>query len=384
MRKTFDEFEECKLLHIMSTYEQSGVNISEGDKASRIAYTAAKATFIGRKGMIGEPVVQDGGFAGLIDMGDFYLVQNDDGIGSKEVIAETIGKYDTLGYDLLAMVIDDAACVGAEVITCSNTMDVKKVISEKVEKLMDGFKRACLEHKVIIPGGEIAELNTMVNNNLWNATSVGIVEKHKVITGEKVVPGDMVIALKSDGFRSNGFSLVRHILENAFGPDAYMHPYDEDTPSKKPILGNHTVEGSWGAKVLTPSRIYYSFIMDLHGRYKEPSKVDIHGIVHITGGGIAGNLERILGERKINGASVTLGAALDNLFPPHEMMRRLQKIGNVTDEEAYRVWNMGNGMLLVVDPKDVDIVLKRAKAHKIEARVAGQTNASGVITRVSP
>ena len=348
----------------MSTYEESGVNISEGDKASKIAYTAAKATFAGRAGMIGEPVVQDGGFAGLLDMGDFYLVQNDDGIGSKGVIAEAIGIYDTLGYDLLAMVIDDAACVGAEVITCSNTMDVKKVISEKVEKLMEGFKNACLEHKVVIPGGEIAELNTMVNNNLWNATSVGIVAKDKVITGAKVKAGDKVIALKSDGFRSNGFSLVRHVLEQVFGDEAYMHSYE-----KGKLLS--TVDESWGAKVLTPSKIYYSFIMDLHGRFKAPAKVDIHGIVHVTGGGIAANLQRILK----NG----LGAYLDNLFPPHEMMKRLQELGNVPDEEAYKVWNMGNGMFVIVDESDVSVVLELAQANNIEAQVAGTINATGEV-----
>lgn len=349
----------------MSTYEESGVNISEGDKASRIAYEAAKTTFPGRKGMIGEPVMQDGGFAGLIDMGDFYLVQNDDGIGTKGIIAEAIGKYDTLGYDLLAMVIDDAACTGAEVITCSNTMDVKKVISEKVEKMMEGFKNACLSHNVVIPGGEIAELNKMVNSNLWNATSVGIVEKNKVITGEKVKVGDKIIALRSDGFRSNGFSLVRHILEKQFGEDAYMHSYEEGK-----LLS--TIDESWGAKVLTPSKIYYSLIMDLHGRYKEQGKVDLHGVVHITGGGIEGNVPRILQDGQ--------GARFDNLFPPHEMMIRLQEMGGVSDEEAYRVWNMGNGMMIIVDEKDADTVIERAGEFGIEAQVAGEVNDSGEVT----
>ena len=369
IRVCFSTMDMCNIKNLsMSTYEESGVNISEGDKASRIAYTAAKATFAGRKGMIGEPVMQDGGFAGLIDMGDFYLVQNDDGIGTKEIIAEAIGKYDTLGYDLLAMVIDDAACVGAEVITCSNTMDVKKVISEKVEKLMEGFKNACLSHNVVIPGGEIAELNTMVNHNLWNATSVGVVEKHKVITGEKIKIGDKIIALRSDGFRSNGFSLVRHILEKAYGENAYMHPYAADDNS---IL-EHTVDKSWGAKVLTPSKIYYSFIMDLHGRFKQQGKVDLHGVVHITGGGISGNVPRILKDGQ--------GANFDNLFPPHEMMTRLQEMGGVSDEEAYKVWNMGNGMMLIVDQKDVDTIIERAGEFGIEAQVAGVVNDSGEVT----
>ena len=300
----------------MSTYEQSGVNMTEGDRASAVAYGAAKATFIGRKGMIGEPVVSDGGFAGCLDMGDFFLVQNDDGVGSKEIIAEAVGKFDTLGYDLLAMVIDDGACVGAEVLTCSNTMDVKKVDAQRIGEMMEGLKNACLEHKVVIPGGEIAELNTMVNHGIWNATSVGIVEKHKLITGEKVKVGDKVIALQSAGFRSNGFSLVRHVLTKALGEHAYLRPYSEDGSDgghSKGIL-DKPGEKSWGEMVLTPSRIFYSLIMDLHGRFKQPSKVDLHGVTHITGGGLPGNLPRVL-------KAAGLGIHLDNLFPAHDMMK---------------------------------------------------------------
>lgn len=351
----------------MSTYANSGVNIEEGDNASRIAYNFAKETFVGRKGLIGEPVVQDGGFAGLLDMGDFYLVQNDDGVGSKSVIADAVGKYDTLGTDLLAMVIDDAACVGAEVITCSNTMDVKKVNKDRIRSLMEGFKNACVKHKVVIPGGEIAELNSMVNNNLWNATSVGVVKKHKVITGKKVKAGDKVVALRSDGFRSNGFSLVRYILEKEFGENAYLTPYNEG--GSEMIL--RLVENSWGAKVLTPSKIYYSLIMKAHGRFDEESVIDIKGITHITGGGIPGNITRILD----NG----LGVFLDNLWEPREMMLKLQKMGNVPDDEAYRVWNMGTGMCVILDEKDTEKFIEMAKEMDIEAKVAGEINDSGVV-----
>lgn len=352
--------------------------MNEGDRASATAYGAAKATFIGRKGMIGEPVVGDGGFAGCLDMGDFYLVQNDDGVGSKEIIAEAIGKFDTLGYDLLAMVVDDGACVGAEVLTCSNTMDVKKVDSERIGEMMEGLKNACLEHKVVIPGGEIAELNTMLNNGIWNATAVGIVEKHKLITGMRVKAGDKVIALQSAGFRSNGFSLVRHVLTTALGENAYLRPYSEDGSDGGHSKGflNKQGEKSWGEMLLTPSRIYYSLIMDLHGRFKEPSKIDLHGVVHITGGGLPGNLPRAL-------KSPGLGIHLDNLFPAHEMMKRLQRMGNISDEEAYEVWNMGNGMCVIVDEKDADTVLERAKALNIPAQVAGTVNTSDKVTLTS-
>ena len=106
----------------MATYEESGVNIDLGDKCSAIAYAAAKRTFPGRKGMIGEPLINEGGFSGALDMGDYYLVQNDDGVGTKIAVAEMMGKYDTMGYDLVAMVADDAVCLGAETISITNTL----------------------------------------------------------------------------------------------------------------------------------------------------------------------------------------------------------------------------------------------------------------------
>ena len=110
----------------MSTYEDAGVNIQLGDERSRIAYECAKATFSARKGMFGEPVAQDGGFAGMLDLGDFCLVMGDDGVGTKMEIAINVGKFDTLGEDLLAMVVDDAICVGAEVIAITNTSYIKR------------------------------------------------------------------------------------------------------------------------------------------------------------------------------------------------------------------------------------------------------------------
>lgn len=320
-----------------------------GDKCSAIAYAAAKATFKGRKGMIGEPVIDEGGFSGALDMGDYYLVQNDDGIGSKMMIAEMIEKYDTMGYDLIAMVADDAICVGAETISVTNTMDVNKVEEHKVRALMEGLKKAALEHKIAIPGGEIAELGEMVNGYIWNATAVGIVEKNKLITGEKIASGDKIIGFRSPGFRSNGFSLVRYILKNKFGKDWAHKKYSDDL--------------NWGEAVLTPSRIYCSAVLEMHGRFGEKPKVGIKGIAHITGGGIYGNLERVL---KKTGSK----ANLNNLPEPEEVMRKLMEIGNVSREEAYKTWNMGIGMILVSN--DVDQIVEIAARHGIEAGVIGE------------
>ncbi len=332
----------------MISYKKAGVDIKAGDAASRIAYELAKSTFNSRRGMIGEPVVEDGSFAGLIDMGDFYLVQGDDGVGTKIEIAEKISKFDTLGFDLLAMVADDAVCLGAETISVTNTLDTSKVDAKVVEELMKGLAEACRQQKVVIPGGEIAEVGKSVNGNVWNATAVGIVEKDKVITGKEIKVGDKIIALKEKGFRSNGFSLVRFIIEHILGKDGYR----QESPFGK----------SWGEALLEPSTIYSAAILNILGRFGQERKINIKGIAHITGGGIPGNFNRIL---KATG----LGARFDNLMPPSEIVKTIQKMGDVAEEEAYKTWNMGNGMMLVVSPEDAE---KTLDMLKLEAQVVGE------------
>ena len=335
----------------MATYKKSGVNIEEGDKASAIAYNAAKATFASRSGMIGEPVKDDGGFAGLLDMGDFYLVQGDDGVGTKIQLAEEMKKFDTLGYDLLAMVSDDAICVGAELVSITNTLDTNKVDSKVISALMKGLQNACIEQKVVIPGGEIAELGKCCNGNIWNATAVGVVKKDRVINGKDIQVGDKVISLYEPGFRSNGFSLVRYILKNCSESDL-----------KKLLKHN----------VLTPSIIFHAALLKLIGRFSEERKVELKAIAHITGGGIPGNVNRILKQ-------TGYGVHLDNLFEPSEMMMDFQSIGEVHDEEAYKTWNMGNAMKLVVSPSDVDKSLSLLSESGIQAQLAGEVIPDKVI-----
>lgn len=333
----------------MATYEESGVNISLGDKCSRIAYEASKATFQGRKNMIGEPVIDEGGFSGILNMGDFYLVQNDDGIGTKIIIGEKINQLETMGYDLLAMVADDAICIGAETISVTNTIDVPKVDEEKISVLMSGLKKAALEQKIVIPGGEIAELGEMVNGYVWNATAVGVIKKDKLITGKNIKVGDKIIGLASKGFRSNGFSLIRHILKENFGENWYEEKYDESQ--------------TWGSAVLTPSKIYSSAILELHGRFVEKPKVEIKGIAHITGGGLYENTARVL--KKTN-----LKANFTNLLPPHEIMLRLIKMGDVSEKEAYRTWNMGIGMVLICN--EFDKVSEVCSKYDIKTQIIGE------------
>ncbi len=332
----------------MTNYKKAGVDIKAGDRASKIAYNYAKSTFASRQGMIGEPVVDEGSFAGLINMGDFYIVQSDDGVGTKMEIAEKIGKFDTLGYDLLAMVADDVVCLGAETISVTNTLDTNKVDADIIGDLMKGLAKACIEQKVVIPGGEIAEVGKAVNGNVWNATAVGVLEKEKVITGEDIKPGDKIIALKESGFRSNGFSLIRYIIDQKFGYEGY---------SKSSPFGKN-----WGELLLEPSKIYSGALLEILGRFGMKRKVNIKGIAHITGGGIPGNFKRVLKQTE-------LGARFDNLFEPSDIVKEIQEMGEVTEEEAYKTWNMGNGMMLITAPGDVEKILELVS---IEAQVVGE------------
>jgi phosphoribosylformylglycinamidine cyclo-ligase len=336
----------------MADYKTAGVDIIAGDAASKIAYKFARSTFSSRRGLIGEPVTDEGSFAGMLDMGDFYLVQGDDGVGTKIEIAESIGKYDTLGYDLLAMVCDDAICLGAETISISNTIDTNKVDPEVISQLMQGLAQACLQQKVVIPGGEIAEVGSSVNGNIWNATAVGVVKKDQVISGRDIQVGDKIIALQESGFRSNGFTLVRYILENKFGKDVYgmTSPWGQ----------------SWGEAVLQPSTIYSAAILQLIGRFSEEAKFKIKGIAHITGGGIAGNFNRILKQSK-------LGARFTDLFQPSALVKEIQRLGNVKEQEAYKTWNMGNGMMLVVAAEEAEEIVKELSlASKIVGEIVAE------------
>jgi phosphoribosylformylglycinamidine cyclo-ligase len=343
----------------MTTYRESGVDIDKGDVCSRLAYEAAMGTFPGRKNMTGTAVVLEEGFAGLIDMGDFYLVQNDDGTGSKSEVAWHMRKFDKLGFDLLAMVLDDAVCVGAEMITMSNTIDIETVDEAVIGPMMRGLQEACLKASVIIPGGEIAELKQLVRHVVWNATGVGIVRKDRVINGSTVVTGDSVVALRSDGLRSNGYTLARHIVEHTHSNDPYHQQF----------------EGSdWGDLLLRPSILYAPHLYDIIGRFDTPKEHAIHGIVHITGGGVANNLRRVLKRNH-------LGATLDNLLKPEAFMLELQKLGNVTDKEAYTTWNMGQGMLVITsDPASLTENLPDFLTPQIVGHVTDQSENIAIVS----
>ncbi len=341
-------------------YADSGVNIEAGDAASRAAYQNAKSTFASRKGLIGEPFALEGGFSGALDMGDFLLIQNDDGVGTKLEIGERTGIYDTLGEDLLCMVADDAICVGAETISITNTFDVPKIDAQAIKTLTTGLAKACQAEKIVIPGGEIAELGKALNLMVWNATAVGVVKKDKFITGKGIKAGHTIIGLKGRVIRSNGTSLARKVCESTFGKNWHNHSFTENQ--------------TWGEILLTPSKIFHRLLLDtVLGDFKTERPFNIHGIAHITGGGVPGNLPRILPDG--------LGANLDNLHAPHEAVKQLQALGNIDEAECYRTWHCGSAMMLVVEESDATAICQAIndKDKEVEAQIIGKVTSEPII-----
>ena len=342
----------------MITYKDAGVDVEKGDSASKAAYQKASDTFAGRKGFKGEPVFEEGNYAGLLDMGEYYLIHTTDGTGTKIDLAAEMGDFSTLGYDLLAMVADDAVCTGAEVISVSNCIDVPAIDTHMIEQMMNGLSKACTEQRIVLPAGEIAEVPGAVTRAVWSAAGVGMLEKDKVIDTGRIKDGDSIISLRSSVARCNGFSLIRAALEKLHGAQWYEKEWSGST--------------SWGEVMLSPSIVYHDAVLELIGRFGQERKVDIKGIAHITGGGIPSKLRRVL---KKSGC----GALLTDLWQPHAALQQLIHEAGVDLEEAYRTWNMGNGMMLVLSAESTNKALELLENTPIDAKIVGSVTSDSTI-----
>jgi phosphoribosylformylglycinamidine cyclo-ligase len=347
----------------MSNQKKSGLDIDLGNLCSKDAFGWAKKTFPNRDHKEGAAALKvDGVFSNMLTFGDQRIGIASDGIGTKIELAERTGIYDTIGFDLVAMVADDLATAGFEPTNISNIIDVNRLDRPTINSLMKGLAEACNYCGMSISGGEIAELGNRIGGYgegmhfNWCSTAIGVLPKEldTPFDGTALKAGDKVIALKADGFRSNGFSLIRRIMQASFGDNWHNEAYS----------GTQT----WGEVLLTPSLIFTPVISKMI-----KTGVKLSGVAHITGGGIIDNFQRVL---KAN----SLGANLDNLFEPLEVMQRLMDLGKVEAEDAYLYWNMGNGMLLVAEESQVEGVLAVAKSLNYEAQVAGVITAENKVT----
>jgi len=352
-----------------STYADAGVNIELGDDVSKILYNAAKQTWDNRKGRLGELVVPFDDFSGVraIDVSGLpagtLMNIGFDGVGTKMELAERVNDHRTIAYDLFAMVCDDAVVRGAEPVLIGSLLDVNSLGSEgetyieQVKQLAEGYINAAKAANVAIVNGEVAELGNRVGgygdfNYNWGAAVVWFANKDRMFTGREIKEGDSLVGLKETGFRSNGLSLVRKIMKKNYGEN--WHLSDR--------AGKHSLERTMAREVLTPSKIYSGAVVDMFGGYDQEPKVEVHGVAHITGGGVPGKLGRVL---KHSG----YGAVIGEPFEPSDIMLYTQGIGNVEDAEAYRTWNMGQGMI-IVSPNPYGVI-DIARSHGIEAKQIG-------------
>ena len=324
------------------TYKDSGVDKEKGYEEVQIIKEIVKKTH-GKEVLTGI-----GGFAGLFkpeisDMKEPVLVSGTDGVGTKIKLAMELDKHDTVGIDLVAMCVNDVLCQGAKPLFFLDYIATGSLKPEKMADLVRGVAEGCTQSECALIGGETAEMPGLYKENDYDLAgfAVGIVDREKIIDGSNIKEGDVAIALSSSGVHSNGFSLVRAALDVA---NVKLSDKFEDT----------TV----GERLLVPTRIYEKEISAL---LKE---VEIKGIAHITGGGLYENVPRMLPENI--GIEFDLKESeIDSVF------KAIQKWGNVETKEMFSTFNMGIGMVIVVDAKDVDKSLEILQKIDPKAKKCG-------------
>lgn len=343
------------------SYAQSGVDIDANEQMIQKIWSSVAGTY-------GPRVIESkGGFAGMFRL-DYdeklfkknyrnpVLVAGTDGVGSKVQLASLMKKYDTVGIDLVAMSINDMLVVGAEPLFFLDYIGIHKLEPQNIAEIVKGVAAGCKEAGCALIGGETAEMpDTYAEGDFDLAGfAVGVVEKDKVITGQSVRAGDVILGLASSGLHSNGYSLVRNICLKQ------MKLKMTDTIDE--------LDGAMlGDVLLEPTRIYARPVTKLLGRYKV--KRVVHAMAHITGGGIIENLPRVL-QNKCD------AVIKKQSWPKHKIFTFLQKKGPVEENEMYRVFNMGIGFILVVAEDFADSITTRLeksgqKVYKIGRITSG-------------
>ena len=328
------------------SYEASGVNLEAGyEVVSRIKKHVKSTERAGSMGNIGS-------FGGMFDLGSLgyehpVLVSGTDGVGTKLKIAFALEKHDTIGIDAVAMCVNDVLAQGAEPLLFLDYVAVGKNHPEVVEAIVSGVAEGCRQAGCALVGGETAEMPGMYTVGEYDIAgfTVGVVEKSKLIDCSKVAPGDMLVGIASSGVHSNGFSLVRKVISDAFLE--YDQKYEE--------TGDLTL----GEMLLTPTKIYVKQVLAV---LKE---VDVHGVAHITGGGFDENIPRILKE----GQGVEIEEGSWEILP---VFRLLEKYGKIPHREMFNIFNMGIGMVLAVKPEDVAKTLEILTEKGEKASVIGR------------
>ncbi|QNO37607.1 phosphoribosylformylglycinamidine cyclo-ligase [Protaetiibacter sp. SSC-01] len=336
--------------HGDASYAAAGVDTAAGDRAVELMKASVARTH-------GPEVLGGvGGFAGLFDASALtgyrrpLLATSTDGVGTKIALALAVDKHDTIGQDLVAMVVDDIVVVGAKPLFMTDYIATGKVHPERIATLVAGVARACEATGTALVGGETAEHPGLMAADDYDiaGAAVGVVEADAVLGPERAQHGDVVVAIESSGLHSNGFSLVRHILDQR--GLAYTDTSDE--------LG-----GVVGEVLLEPTRLYTAPLL----RVIDELPGAIHALSHVTGGGIAANLARVLPK----GAWVELDRST---WSPHPVFRTLASWGGLSLGETESTWNLGVGFFAVVSADAASSVVRALENAGLPAWVAGRVS----------
>ncbi len=312
-------------------YRDAGVNIDAGNAFVEKIKASVHSTH--RPGVMGSL----GGFGGLFELPEGYkqpvLVSGTDGVGTKLKLAIELGIHNTIGVDLVAMCVNDILVLGAEPLYFLDYYATGKLDTDLAADVIAGIAEGCRQSRAALIGGETAEMPGMYGNGDYDLAGfcVGVVEKQQIIDGSQVKAGDVMIALSSSGPHSNGYSLIRKIID--------LNQADLN----QPLSGTET---TLGAALLTPTRIYVQAI------HKVLAEINLHALAHITGGGLLENIPRVL--------PTNTQAVIDsNSWRLPEIFQWLQNKGNVETQEMYRTFNCGIGMVVIVSADDANRTIKK-------------------------
>ena len=340
------------------TYADAGVDTAAGDRAVALMKDAVAST------MTPAVVGGVGGFAGLVDVSalrDYrrpLLATSTDGVGTKVAIAQALDIHDTIGQDLVGMVVDDIVVVGARPLLMTDYIACGHVVPERIADIVRGIAQACAAIGTPLLGGETAEHPGLMAPDEYDVAgaATGVVEADRMLGAEKVRAGDVLVALGSSGLHSNGYSLVRRVIEHAgWG-------LEREVPEFGRTLGQELLE---------PTRLYTRVCLAMLETLSSPAApAPVHALSHITGGGLAANVARVLPDGLI--ADVDRSSWT---VPP--VFSTVRELGSVPWEDLEGTLNLGVGMVAVVDPGVVDAVLRVAEGSDIPAWVLGEVHEAG-------
>jgi len=325
------------------TYKESGVDIEKGERALDDVKSLIKSTFT--ENVLGTI----GGFGGLFEVPRGYknpvLVSSTDGVGTKLTVAVMSGKHDTVGEDLVNHCINDIAVLGAKPLYFLDYYGTANLNEQVFNQVIQGFVRGCRQSNVSLVGGETAEMPGIYHNNDYDlcGTIVGIIEKDKIIDGSKIQKGDVLIGLQSNGLHTNGYSLARKVLFSTYKIDSYIE----------------SLQKTMSEELLRVHRCYLAEIQ------MAVSQFDVHGISHITGGGIVGNTSRIVP------TELSIHINWDS-WEPQPIFNLIQETGSVPVEDMRHTFNLGIGLILILSEKEAPLCLENLKNAQESAWIIGE------------